>query len=93
MLFLAFCLTNCSINFLDFDLDEDFVLDSIDDEDNIDGDRPDLAYGAKGRFNLSYFFPCNSFLIKLDGSESESESQDGSTTKKTTDQNPTEPEV
>jgi HIV Tat-specific factor 1 len=46
---------------IEFDLDEDFVLDSIDDDDNIDGDRPDLAYGAK----------------KGRDSESESESQDG----------------
>lgn len=40
-----YCLSKT--NFIDLDLDEDFVLDSIDDEDNIDGNRPDLAYGAK----------------------------------------------
>jgi HIV Tat-specific factor 1 len=45
----------------EFDLEADFVLDSIDDDDNIDGDRPDLAYGAK----------------KGRDSESESESQEG----------------
>jgi HIV Tat-specific factor 1 len=61
----------------EYDLDEDFVLDSIDDDDNIDGDRPDLAYGAK----------------KGRDSESESESQDGPTKAATTEKGTGEPEV